>query len=73
MVDESGFTGHRSLLHEKRNVLKSNKVGGFAYNVFEHCEFVKLTDEIASLPFFCGDDDLKDFFIMKQYYMQRLV
>jgi len=34
----------------------------FKYNIFERCEFARLTEEISSLPFVCGDDDLEDFF-----------
>ena len=47
----------------------------FKYNLFEKCELLSLTEELASLPFHCGDSerekDLEDFFIMKQFYMQR--
>lgn len=34
----------------------------FEFNIFERCEFVRLTEEIARLPFECGDKDLEDFF-----------
>lgn len=38
----------------------------FKYNLFEKCELLSLTEELASLPFHCGDSerekDLEDFF-----------
>lgn len=41
-------------------------MGGYDYDIFERCEFTVLTDELASLPFCCGEDegerDLEDFF-----------
>ena len=37
----------------------------FKYNLFEKCELLSLTEELASLPFHCGDSerekDLEDF------------
>ena len=33
-----------------------------SFDLFGRCEFVRLTEELASLPFTCGDSDLEDFF-----------
>ena len=42
----------------------------FKYNLFEKCELLSLTEELASLPFHCGDSerekDLEDFFHMQR-------
>ena len=38
----------------------------YGYDIFERCEFAPLTEELAALPFVCGDTegdkDLEDFF-----------
>lgn len=34
----------------------------YKFDIFKRCEFVHLTEEIAALPFECGDSDLEDFF-----------
>ena len=33
-----------------------------SFDLFGRCEFARLTEELASLPFICGDSDLEDFF-----------
>ena len=33
-----------------------------SFDLFGRCEFARLTEELASLPFTCGDSDLEDFF-----------
>ena len=35
---------------------------GYKFDIFKRCEFTRLTEEFASLPFECGDSDLEDFF-----------
>ena len=41
-------------------------MSSFKYDIIERCEFLALSDELASLPFSCGDTerehDLEDFF-----------
>lgn len=34
----------------------------YRFDIFKRCEFVRLTEETATLPFECGDSDLEDFF-----------
>lgn len=34
----------------------------FSFDLFRQCEFTRLTEEFANLPFVCGDNDLEDFF-----------
>ena len=33
-----------------------------SFDLFGRCEFARLTEELARLPFICGDNDLEDFF-----------
>lgn len=34
----------------------------YRFDIFKRCEFVRLTEETATLHFECGDSDLEDFF-----------
>lgn len=34
----------------------------FDYDIIERCEFHPISEELAALPFYCGDEDLEDFF-----------
>ena len=41
-------------------------MSSFDYDIIECCEFYPLSEELAALPFYCGDSeddkDLEDFF-----------
>lgn len=37
-------------------------MNGLSFDISQYCVRVDLTEEICSLPFSCGDDDLDDFF-----------
>ena len=55
----------RKMMERSRNiVIKHPKLRMItsSFDLFGRCEFARLTEELASLPFTCGDSDLEDFF-----------